>query len=263
MDVVGWLLQQPGLPAYAQYLETWAGDYRYASHTTLLFWAPNHALPAWLLTLVVWRHRAQGLHAPAAALLLLAGEMDTAEAEGHAVPDDRLRLFFVCAHPAIDAAARTPLMLQTVLGLDAARMAGAFLTSPATLSQRLVRAKTRIRNARIPFEYPQARELPQRLQDVLDGWYGTGTARVILPITDPYVVHHGALGSFATVYAPDEGSVPGWIERIRQVPGMESVLSRKEAAQRFELPADRIGDIVVVSEKNTVIGTAASRHDLS
>ncbi|KPU96262.1 phosphonoacetate hydrolase [Variovorax paradoxus] len=101
------------------------------------------------------------------------------------------------------------------------------------------------------------------LQDVLDGWYGTGTARVILPITDPYVVHHGALGSFATVYAPDEGSVPGWIERIRQVPGMESVLSRKEAAQRFELPADRIGDIVVVSEKNTVIGTAASRHDLS
>jgi hypothetical protein len=72
MDVVGWLLQQPGLPAYAQYLETWAGDYRYASHTTLLFWVPNHALPAWLLTLVVWRHRAQGLHAPAAALLLLA-----------------------------------------------------------------------------------------------------------------------------------------------------------------------------------------------
>ncbi|QRF59439.1 phosphonoacetate hydrolase [Variovorax paradoxus] len=101
------------------------------------------------------------------------------------------------------------------------------------------------------------------LQDVLDGWYGAGTARVILPITDPYVVHHGALGSFATVYAPDEASVPGWIERIRQVPGMESVLSRKEAAQRFELPADRIGDIVVVSEKNTVIGTAASRHDLS
>ncbi|KIQ17731.1 phosphonoacetate hydrolase [Variovorax paradoxus] len=101
------------------------------------------------------------------------------------------------------------------------------------------------------------------LQDVLDGWYGAGTARVILPITDPYVVHHGALGSFATVYAPDEASAPGWIERIRQVPGMELVLSRKDAAQRFELPPDRIGDIVVVSERNTVIGTAASRHDLS
>jgi len=101
------------------------------------------------------------------------------------------------------------------------------------------------------------------LQDVLDGWYGAGTARVILPITDPYVVHHGALGSFATVYAPDEASVPGWIERIRQVPGMESVLSRKDAAARFELPPDRIGDIVVVSEQSTVIGTSASRHDLS
>uniref|UniRef100_UPI000D3AD2BA phosphonoacetate hydrolase n=1 Tax=unclassified Variovorax TaxID=663243 RepID=UPI000D3AD2BA len=101
------------------------------------------------------------------------------------------------------------------------------------------------------------------LQDVLDGWYGPEEARVILPITDPYVVHHGALGSFATVYLPAEASVPGWIERIKGIPGMQLVLSRKEAAERFELPPDRIGDIVVVSEQSTVIGTAASRHDLS
>ena len=101
------------------------------------------------------------------------------------------------------------------------------------------------------------------LQDVLDGWYGTGQARVILPITDPYVVHHGALGSFATVYVPAGASVAAWIERIRQVPGMDLVLSREEAARRFELPSDRIGDIVVVSQRNTVIGTSASRHDLS
>lgn len=101
------------------------------------------------------------------------------------------------------------------------------------------------------------------LQDLLDGWYGQGKARVILPITDPYVVHHGALGSFATIYAPDEGSAALWIERLKGVPGMELVLSRQQAAQRFELPPDRIGDIVVVSEKNTVVGTAASRHDLS
>ncbi|MGO4389995.1 phosphonoacetate hydrolase [Variovorax sp. M-6] len=101
------------------------------------------------------------------------------------------------------------------------------------------------------------------LQDVLDGWYGAGKARVILPITDPYVVHHGALGSFATVYAPDEASAGQWIDRIGQVPGMEAVLSRAEAARRFELPPDRIGDIVVVSERSTVIGTSASRHDLS
>lgn len=101
------------------------------------------------------------------------------------------------------------------------------------------------------------------LQDVLDEWYGAGAARVILPITDPYVVHHGALGSFATVYAPDAASAAAWIRRIEQLPGMEAVLSRTEAAQRFELPPDRIGDIVVVSAQNTVIGTAKSRHDLS
>ncbi|WP_418119710.1 phosphonoacetate hydrolase [Variovorax sp. 350MFTsu5.1] len=101
------------------------------------------------------------------------------------------------------------------------------------------------------------------LQDVLDEWYGQDEARVILPITDPYVVHHGALGSFATVYAPDEARVPGWIDRLQRLPGMELVLSRKEAAARFELPPDRIGDIVVVSERSTVIGTSASRHDLS
>lgn len=101
------------------------------------------------------------------------------------------------------------------------------------------------------------------LQDVLDAWYGAEAARVILPITDPYVVHHGALGSFATVYAPDEATAAQWIERIKELPGMESVLSRADAAKRFELPPDRIGDIVVVSERNTVIGTSASRHDLS
>jgi phosphonoacetate hydrolase len=101
------------------------------------------------------------------------------------------------------------------------------------------------------------------LQDVLDGWYGKEAARVILPITDPYVVHHGALGSFATVYAPDEATAKQWITRIRELPGMEFVLTRAEAAARFELPSDRIGDIVVVSQQDTVIGTSASRHDLS
>lgn len=137
---------------------------------------------AWLLSVArhrkldAWRHtRVQD--AATQSLLLLAGEVDEGTTDGAAVPDERLRLLFVCAHPAIDAPARAPLMLQTVLGLDAARMAGAFLTAPATLGQRLVRAKARIRAAGIPFEYPQARDLPQRLQDVLDGIYaayGTG-----------------------------------------------------------------------------------------
>jgi phosphonoacetate hydrolase len=101
------------------------------------------------------------------------------------------------------------------------------------------------------------------LQDVLDDWLGAAQARVILPITDPYVVHHGALGSFATVYLPAGADAAALIERIGALRGVELVLDRAAAAQRFELPADRIGDLVVVSERFTVIGTAKSRHDLS
>jgi phosphonoacetate hydrolase len=101
------------------------------------------------------------------------------------------------------------------------------------------------------------------LQDWCDKLLGPAAARVILPITDPYVVHHGALGSFATVYLPADVEVRAIVSALQQLRGMEAVLSRDEAARRFELPADRIGDIVCVSERFTVIGTSASRHDLS
>jgi len=101
------------------------------------------------------------------------------------------------------------------------------------------------------------------LQDTLDAWLGTSKARVILPITDPYVVHHGALGSFALVYLPATVARRAVIERIAALPGIETVLTREEAAARFELPADRIGDVVVVSQLDTVIGTSRDRHDLS
>ena len=101
------------------------------------------------------------------------------------------------------------------------------------------------------------------LQDALDGWLGAGRTRVILPITDPYVVHHGALGSFALVYLPDAGGAEAIGKRIAAIAGIESVLTRADAAIRFELPADRIGDLIVVSKLNTVIGTSRDRHDLS
>ncbi len=100
------------------------------------------------------------------------------------------------------------------------------------------------------------------LQDLFDEWLGKGAARVILPITDPYVVHHGALGSFATAYLP-KGAEDGALKRLREMPGIEVALPRGEACARFELPEDRMGDIVVVSTKHKVLGTSRSRHDLT
>ncbi len=101
------------------------------------------------------------------------------------------------------------------------------------------------------------------LQDLLDGWLGAAAARVILPITDPYVVHHGALGSFATVYLPAGSDRDALAARLAALRGVESVHTREQAAAHFELPGDRIGDLVVISERSTVLGTSAARHDLS
>jgi phosphonoacetate hydrolase len=101
------------------------------------------------------------------------------------------------------------------------------------------------------------------LQDLMNEWLGERAARVILPITDPYVVHHGALGSFATLYLPAGAHVAALIERLRGVDGIETVLDNRGACERFELPHDRIGDVVVVSRRDVVLGTRRDEHDLS
>jgi RNA polymerase sigma-70 factor, ECF subfamily len=137
---------------------------------------------AWLLTTArramgkVQRH--QQLTTAKAPQLALAVEEAIAmmEAEKDGFGDERLKLMFVCAHPAIDPAAQTPLMLQTVLGLDAARIAAAFLVEPAAMGQRLVRAKARIRDTGMRFAVPEAEDLPPRLEAVLQAIYAAFTA---------------------------------------------------------------------------------------
>ena len=101
------------------------------------------------------------------------------------------------------------------------------------------------------------------VQDLLDDWLGAAAARVILPITDPYVVHHGALGSFATAYLPDSVNASDIADRLAAVDGIMMVIDRAKAVTRFELPADRIGDLVIVSNENITIGTSRDRHDLA
>ncbi|HJX28720.1 MAG TPA: DUF6596 domain-containing protein [Thermoanaerobaculia bacterium] len=140
---------------------------------------PRNGCPAnpeaWLLTVArrkmidLDRRRRSG-EAATGQLQLLAEGLDAAAADPD-IPDQRLALMFTCAHPAIDAGIRAPLMLQAVLGLDAKRIASAFLMSPAAMGKRLVRAKTKIREAGIPFRIPERDELAGRLEAVLDAIY--------------------------------------------------------------------------------------------
>lgn len=101
------------------------------------------------------------------------------------------------------------------------------------------------------------------VQDILNEWTGHGSARVILPITDPYIAHHGSLGSFATVYLESGVNVRKIVSNLKSVSGIKVAEPRNVAAAEFDLPPDRIGDIVLIAEEHMTIGTSKKRHDLS
>jgi len=126
-------------------------------------------------------------------LQIIAEDAESIAATHEQFPDERLKLLFVCAHPAIDAAARTPLMLQTVLGVDSARIASAFLVSPAAMAQRLVRAKNKIRDAGVPFCVPDPPEWNERVAFVLDAIYA-GYTTGWESLVEPSSTHHALAG---------------------------------------------------------------------
>lgn len=211
---------------------------------------PHAGIPknpeAWLLTVARRRQldamRRGGTRAAAAEhLKLLSDELsDQQQAE---IPDERLRLMFACAHPAIDARMRGPLILQTILGFDAATIASTFLVPPATMGQRLVRAKTKIRDAGIAFRLPERADMSERLDAVLEAIYAAFTEGWIDPAAAPSrrrVLAEEAiwLGRLVAVMLPDEPEALGLLALMLH-------LEARRGARRTEA-----GDYVALDEQD-------------
>lgn len=191
---------------------------------------------AWLLT-VARRRQIDGLRRRGtssggeAHLHLIADEIEQAALHPEAIPDRRLALMFACAHPAIERGMRTPLILQTVLGFTAEQIAAAFLVSPATMGQRLVRAKTRIRQAGIPFEVPGREALAERIDAVLDAIYAIYTRGW----TEMGEVPGEALGAEAIFLGQ---LVVGLLPDIPEARGMLALMLYAEARRPARLSAE-------------------------
>jgi RNA polymerase sigma-70 factor (ECF subfamily) len=214
---------------------------------------PAHGIPqqpeAWLLAVarrkaVDAARRRRTSEAAATELRLMADEIESNKASAAEIPDERLALMFACAHPAIEAGIRAPLILQTILGFDAATIASAFLVAPATMGQRLVRAKQKIALAGIPFRLPERTDLPERLEAVLEAIYATFTEGWSDPAGTEArrrnLAEEGIwLGRLAASLLPDEPEALGLL----------SLMLYAEA--RRTARRDALGDYVPLGEQDT------------
>jgi predicted RNA polymerase sigma factor len=242
---------------------------------------PRNGCPAqpeaWLLTVArrrmidaARRRRTSESAAPELQLLAqsaLGDDLELAFTEPE-IPDRRLALLFVCAHPAIDAAARGPLMLQAVLGLDAKTIASAFLTSPAAMAKRLVRAKEKIRQAGVPFRIPDREELPGRLEFVLDtiyaafteGWldaHGTDAAR--RDLTQEAIF----LARLVTELLPDQPEAPGLLALMLYAEGRRSARRSPEGEYiPFDLQDPALWDAQMIAEAETLLRKAGEMESI-
>lgn len=231
----------------------------------------EHGVPtnpeSWLLTaarnVMKNQHRHRGVVEAAIPELLASHEaMAVHEAT---FPDERLKLLFVCAHPAIDEGIRTPLMLQTILGLDAARIGSAFLVSPTTMGQRLTRAKAKIKDTRLRFELPSPDDMPQRLSEVLEAIYAAygigwdaayGFESGSHGLTDEAIY----LGRLVVSLIPDEPEAMGLLALMLYCDARRN--ARRDELGQF-VPLDRQDarlwkrDLIIEAEN---LLTAASRH---
>lgn len=204
---------------------------------------------AWLLTVARRRQtdaarRRQTRTAGEAHLMLISDEIEATAGEPEHIPDRRLALMFACAHPAIERGMRTPLILQVILGLTAESIAGAFLIPPATMGQRLVRAKTRIRDAGIPFRVPEREELPERLDAVLEAIYAAyakGWGETEGPGTPALVEEAMWLAELIVGLMPEEPEPKGMLALMLYA-------ESRRAARRS--PA---GEFVPLSEQDTTL----------
>ncbi len=241
--------------AFASALRTWPERGVPASPEAWLLTAARNAL------LNAGRHR----RVRDAAAAEIERRHEEIAARDAAFPDERLKLLFVCAHPAIDPAARTPLMLQAVLGLDAARIASAFLVAPATMGQRLVRAKAKIRDAALRFDVPDAAEMPERLTHVLDAVYaayGTGWDALAAEGQGPRGLAEEAiwLGRLLVALLPEEPEARGLLSLMLHCEARRA--ARRDAAGGF-VPLSRqdprLWSRGMIAEAEGML-TAGARH---